>query len=296
MMQTTRPPTSSQPAAPEALGLSHILTSLLPPTVHTSDGPERYIVSAVFNRRPSAGEITGINGAAARSWLDRAQFPEISLKVSDRRLEIANTSLEQLASGLAATIAGLLAHLSAEDATQAHSAAGDLADHEQSEQRRLAAINALIAEIPLSASVPSDEQPQLGLARIATGLLPSALGTDSAFPRYTVSVEFTRAPTPREIEMITGTSLRQQMSVAGYPEAVLTIRDRRLEIHGTSLEELRAGLADVISSALIGISSEAATRDVEAAADAARQAEQESNRQQYVTTAAAAVRFVAPRD
>lgn len=157
---------------------------------------------ALYRRRrvhPSSfsGEITGIKAAAGHFWLEGAQLPEISLTVSGRTLEIANSSL--IAVDLAPTIAGLLAHLIAEDATQAHSSAGDLADHEQAEECRLATCNALIVEILLAAAGPSAEQAQLGLARIATGLLPSAPGTEADSPGYTVAAEFTRAPAARDI-------------------------------------------------------------------------------------------------
>ncbi|HEY0248821.1 MAG TPA: hypothetical protein VGC45_11235 [Gryllotalpicola sp.] len=284
----------SRPTDPQALGLSHVLTDLLPRTVHAPGGPERYTVSAVFTRRPSAGEIDAINGSEARNWLDRAQFPNVTVTVSDRRLEIANTNLDELAGGLAAALAGLLSHISALEATRAHLVADELVGYEQHEEKRWAELHARAEAIRFRDAALANDEAGLGLSRLLPGMLPSALGSDFAPLRYTVVAEFTRPPTSTELAMIAGTLPRQRLSAAGYVEASITTRDRRLEIHDTNLDELAEGLATTVDTLLNDISRSAAAQDTEAETEAARLAQQEHDRAAYVTTAAAAITFVAP--
>ena len=294
MSQTTWPVTTSRPGDPQALGLRSILTDLLPRTVHTPDGPERYTVSAVFTRRPTAGEIEAINGAEARASLESAHYPRATLKVSDRRLEIGNTSLEELAGGLAAVISGLLARISATDEARTHVVADEVADHNQREAQRAASIRELVAAIPLSTTSLMQPAGELGLARLVTALLPSTLGTEFASRRYTVTAEFTRPPTRTELAMIDGPTARALLDEAGYTAVTLKPRDRRLEIHDTNLAELTDGLAAIIAAHLAETTQAATARDTETAAEATRLAQQEEQRAQYIRAAAAAISFAAP--
>ncbi|OZD43759.1 hypothetical protein CH252_24800 [Rhodococcus sp. 06-1477-1B] len=99
---------------PEALGLTEVLTSSLPPTLGTAGGPQTYQVDAVFSRRPLAEEVAALHSAATKAALDGAGYPSVTVRVSDRRLEIAGTTLEQLEGGLATFLADHLAALTAE--------------------------------------------------------------------------------------------------------------------------------------------------------------------------------------
>lgn len=92
------------PAVAE-LGLGAVLADALPPTLLTPDAPERYTVSAVFTRRPTRPEIVAIQGPETRDTLSRAGYSTVEVHVSDRRLEVSNTNLAELSSGLAEVIA-----------------------------------------------------------------------------------------------------------------------------------------------------------------------------------------------
>lgn len=96
----------------DVLGLSGVLAHALPTELGTSTPPARYMVPAVFSRPPLAREIEIIEGADAREELARAGHPSVTLKVVDRRLEIGNTNLEELESGLAALLGTILRDVS----------------------------------------------------------------------------------------------------------------------------------------------------------------------------------------
>ncbi|HEV6954889.1 MAG TPA: hypothetical protein VKY86_16755 [Promicromonospora sp.] len=98
----------AEPAARGGLFLRGVLDSALPHELGTDDEPERYLVTAVFSRRVSAEERALIEAPAAQAMLAERGYPGVSLKVADRRLEIAGTNLATLAGGLAAEIARVL--------------------------------------------------------------------------------------------------------------------------------------------------------------------------------------------
>lgn len=100
------------PRSTERLGLSSILTNSLPLTLMTDSAPERYVIEAVFTRRVDPDEVAFLLGAQTREFLDERGYPEVQLTVSDRRLVIANTNLEELRDGLASDIAELLTWIS----------------------------------------------------------------------------------------------------------------------------------------------------------------------------------------
>jgi len=82
-----------------------VLADALPATLLTPDAPERYTVSAVFTRRPTHPEVDAILAPETRDVLTRAGYRTVGVTVSDRRLEISNTNLAELGSGLAGVIA-----------------------------------------------------------------------------------------------------------------------------------------------------------------------------------------------
>lgn len=111
-----------------------------------------------------------------------------------------------------------------------------------------------------------DDAAILGLGSVLVGSLPASLLTADAPDRYTVEAVFTRKPEPEEVAQILGASTAAFLADGGYPEVVLTVSDRRLEIAGTTLEQLRDGLAGLLAERLAAISSEVhARRDAEAA-------------------------------
>ncbi|WP_346769251.1 hypothetical protein [Planctomonas sp. JC2975] len=89
-----------------------MLVSSLPAALLTDAGPDRYTVEAVFTRRPDHEEVAGILGNETRTFLTDRGYSTIELKVSDRRLEIANTNLEELRDGLGGILGELLADIS----------------------------------------------------------------------------------------------------------------------------------------------------------------------------------------
>ncbi|WP_150951614.1 hypothetical protein [Microbacterium testaceum] len=68
-------------------------------------------MDAVFSRRPSPDEVLAIHSAQTQEALVAAGFPSVTLRVSDRRLEIRNTTLDELEQGLSTVLADHLAYL-----------------------------------------------------------------------------------------------------------------------------------------------------------------------------------------
>jgi hypothetical protein len=80
----------------------------LPHELGTDHAPERYTVAAVFSRQVAPDERVLIEGPDARTTLAASGYPDVTLKVADRRLEISGTNLAMLAGGLATVIAEVL--------------------------------------------------------------------------------------------------------------------------------------------------------------------------------------------
>lgn len=67
----------------------------------------------MFNRRPQAEEVKILQSRETLQALSEAGYSHVSLRVSDRRLEIAGTSLDELEAGLAGFLASHLASVTA---------------------------------------------------------------------------------------------------------------------------------------------------------------------------------------
>lgn len=104
----TSDPAVVVPATGHGLFLRGVLDSALPHELGTDAEPERYVVSAVFSRQVSAEERALIEDPGVPAMLAERGYPGVGLKVVDRRLEITETNLAMLASGLATEIARLL--------------------------------------------------------------------------------------------------------------------------------------------------------------------------------------------
>ena len=129
------------------LGLGSVLVGSLPAALMTEDAPDRHTVEAVFSRRPEREEVTAILADETRDRLTRSGFPTVEVTVSDRRLEIANTNLEELRDGLASVLADRLAEIRAVVRTTREKAAALFADAAASEHERAAAGTALAASV-----------------------------------------------------------------------------------------------------------------------------------------------------
>lgn len=106
----TAPAVRSAPAGTDAttLRLTSVLVAGLPAALGTPDAPKTYTVPAVFARQVSTGERAAIHSPDSTQWLAERGFPGVTLSVSDRRLLIGGTSLDQLRDGLAHELAVLL--------------------------------------------------------------------------------------------------------------------------------------------------------------------------------------------
>ncbi|MEV4687984.1 hypothetical protein [Microbacterium sp. LWH3-1.2] len=146
----TQTRTSGVDAAP--LGLGSVLVGSLPAALMTEDAPDRYMVEAVFSRRPEREEVTAILGNETRDCLTESGYPTVEVTVSDRRLEIANTNLEELRDGLASVLADRLAEISAVVRATREAAAFRFAEAAASENERATAVTALAASVSFRAS------------------------------------------------------------------------------------------------------------------------------------------------
>lgn len=122
------------------LGLRSVLVDSLPASLMTADAPDRYTVEAVFTRRPEKDEVAEILGEGTRACLTNAGYGTAELTIADRRLGIANTSLEELRDGLAGVIVGRLAEISASAQARRAAAAARFVEASTSEHERAAAV------------------------------------------------------------------------------------------------------------------------------------------------------------
>ncbi len=132
----------------------------------TDDAPDRYTIEAVFTRQADRDEVTAIHDGATRDYLSTKGYPTVELHVSDRRLEIHNTNLEELRDGLAQIIAEHLSEMTATIRAEREVAAARFNDASEREQARAASVAALAESVSFSsinpnvegdASAPADE-------------------------------------------------------------------------------------------------------------------------------------------
>lgn len=151
---------NTQNRSPSAeLEVGDVLASALPATLLTPESPERYTVSAVFTRRPARTEIDAIHDNRTREALSTAGYPTVELRVSDRRLEISNTNLEELTGGLAAAIAERLHDISLDTAAAHDRFEAEVLEKSQRETDR-AALVVLAAAAVTFARADSATEPE----------------------------------------------------------------------------------------------------------------------------------------
>ena len=97
--------------------IDHILASELPASLGTAEAPERYVVTAVFSRRPDPLELEMLAEAGIAERLAADGYSGITLMAADRRLLIGNTNLHELETGLAQRIGEILADIGTQVAT-----------------------------------------------------------------------------------------------------------------------------------------------------------------------------------
>lgn len=129
-----------------------MLIASLPAALMTDEAPERYTVEAVFTRRPEQDEIAEILGSGTREYLTRAGYPAVEVAVSDRRLEIANTNLEELRDGLADVLADRLVEISEDVHARQDAATVRFLAAAATEQSRATAVEALAGSVTFRAT------------------------------------------------------------------------------------------------------------------------------------------------
>lgn len=144
------------------LGLGSVLVGSLPATLMTDDAPDRYTVEAVFTRQADRDEVTAIHDGSTRDHLTECGYPTVELHVSDRRLEIANTNLEELRDGLAVVIADHLAAISLKLRAERELAALRFSEATGLEQQRAASVAELAESVSFSRPTHAAEQAASG--------------------------------------------------------------------------------------------------------------------------------------
>jgi hypothetical protein len=91
--------------------LDHVLESALPDLLGTVDAPDRYVVTAIFSRRPDPAELDLLSAPTVHEQLAAAGYPGVTLTAADRRLYISDTNLHELEVGLARTLGVILAEI-----------------------------------------------------------------------------------------------------------------------------------------------------------------------------------------
>lgn len=97
---------------PELLRVEGVVFSCLVAGIEDSPQAERYTVPTILNRRPSRSEHERLNHLAASDRLSEAGYPDVGLILNERRLDITNTTLDELGEGLALLLGALIQELS----------------------------------------------------------------------------------------------------------------------------------------------------------------------------------------
>jgi hypothetical protein len=134
------------------------LTDALPASLGTAGAPSRYTVLAPFNRQPLPPEITMIESEIGRLELTGAGYGSVTLTVANRRLEIGDTNLDELKSGLAALIATMLHDTSVAVAATEAARIADLTVENDRERRRTDLITESASQVVFE-QMPASQRP-----------------------------------------------------------------------------------------------------------------------------------------
>lgn len=141
---------SSSSTTLEPLTISHILTSALPTELGTESSPERYTVQCVLSRRVESAELTMLQGPEVSDRLLADGYGSPSLTVSDRRLLVHETNLDELGSGLAASLAAALRYVTATVVAVRERKAESMAELQSREKARAEGVRATASAIDFS--------------------------------------------------------------------------------------------------------------------------------------------------
>ncbi|KQQ86705.1 hypothetical protein OVA06_13240 [Pseudarthrobacter sp. SL88] len=131
----------------------------------------------------------------------------------------------------------------------------------------------------------------LTLSGVLASALPHDLHTAQGPTRYTVPAVFSRRPQPREIDLLRGSGVRQELADAGYSHIDLSVSDRRLLIGNTNLAELKSGLAHLVGNILAGVSAQASKERQDRTEELDALGMVEEQRLEFLRQAAAEIHF-----
>jgi hypothetical protein len=115
--------------------------------LYAADAPARYTVSAAFSRRVLPAEARLIKGPAAHERLTEQGYGHISLVLDEARLQIVNTSLEELKSGLASIIGSLIRDISEQTRREQEQRDEEVLSKQRADEARRQEIEALAHDI-----------------------------------------------------------------------------------------------------------------------------------------------------
>lgn len=131
----------------------------------------------------------------------------------------------------------------------------------------------------------------LTLSGVLASALPHDLHTAQGPTRYTVPAVFSRRPQPREIDLLRGSGVRQELADAGYSHIDLSVSDRRLLIGNTNLVELKSGLAHLVGEILARVSAQASKERQDRTEELDALGMVEEQRLEFLRQAAAEIHF-----
>jgi hypothetical protein len=115
--------------------------------LYGADPPERYTVSVALSRRALPAEANLIQGPATHERLREQGYGHISLVIAESRLEIVNTNLEELKSGLAAVTGLLIREISDQTRREQEQRDEDALSRRRTDEARRQQIEALAHDI-----------------------------------------------------------------------------------------------------------------------------------------------------
>ncbi|GIG20316.1 hypothetical protein Cch01nite_10400 [Cellulomonas chitinilytica] len=150
---TTTPSTHERSGArTDDLHLLSVLESGLPAQLGTVDEPATYTVPIVVSRQVTPGERARLEDPETARRLavrtgTRQNGESLRLVVSDRRLLIENTTLDELRDGLADALSTMLQEMGDDLRSESSDRAAVAQSRAVEEQRRVAAVHAAVAAI-----------------------------------------------------------------------------------------------------------------------------------------------------
>jgi hypothetical protein len=150
---TTTPPVRQETdSRADDLHLLSILESGLPAQLGTDDAPATYTVPVVVSRQVTPGERARIEDPETARRLSiqtgaRPKGSSLKLVVSDRRLLVENTTLDEMRDGLAHALSTMLQEMGHDLRSESSDRAAVAQARAVQEERRAARVHAAVAEI-----------------------------------------------------------------------------------------------------------------------------------------------------